>query len=566
MRQGGRARIVANDLQGFNISALAWLPHSPGGLMFDAVSTLLTAIAHQQAGRLHAAEELLRAVVAHDPDEPSALFLLGSTLLGLGRAAEAASLLTEAVAIRPNHREQRQALARALLALGRPADALTALVPLAAKTGLAEVQFLRGTALNALGQPKAAAAALLDAVTAAPGHAEAHLNLGNALADLDEADAAEAQMRRAVALQPGLVEAHASLGFVLTGRGELAGAVAACQRAIDLQPDCAVAHWNQGIAYLLAGRMAEGWAQYEWRKRRFPAAFDAPPSGPEWDGSALGRRTLLVLAEQGFGDTIQLCRYLPPLVASGAQVVLECAPKLMSLLRCLPGVALIPPRGARPPYDVWADQMSLPRLFGTTLETIPSPGGYLRADPARKAAWAGRLPAGLRIGLVWAGNPAHSNDRRRSIPVSALAPVIAVAPGAFVSVQVGPGAAEAGPLGLTDNAPALTDFGETAALVAGLDLVITVDTAVAHMAGALGVPAWVLLPHAPDWRWLLHRDDSPWYRSLRLFRQVRPGDWRDVIARVATALQAAASSYSIAMPPLTCNVAPVTQPASADAR
>jgi tetratricopeptide (TPR) repeat protein len=386
------------------------------------------------------------------------------------------------------------------------------------------------------------------------------------LADLDDGTAAEAHMRQAIALQPNLAEAHASLGFLLTGRGDLAAAVSACQSAIDLQPDFAVAHWNQGIAYLLAGQMAEGWAQYEWRKRRFPAAFDAPPAGPEWDGSPLAGRTLLVLAEQGFGDTIQLCRYLPPLVAEGAQVVLECAPKLMGLLRCLPGVTLTPPRAARPPYDVWADQMSLPRLFGTTLETIPSAHPYLHADAGRSAAWAKRLPAGLRIGLVWAGNPAHSNDRRRSIPVAALGPLFAAASGVFVSLQVGPSAAIAPQFGLADNAAALPDFGETAALIAGLDLVITVDTAVAHLAGALGVPSWVMLPHAPDWRWLLHRDDSPWYPSLRLFRQDRPGDWPGVIARVAKALRAVVAGYSIAMPPLTCSVAPVTQPASADAR
>jgi Flp pilus assembly protein TadD len=503
--------------------------------------------------------------LAHDPDEPSALFLLGSTLLGLGRAAEAIIFLREAIAIRPHHREQRQALARALLAAGRPAEALAALAPLGAQTGMAELQFLRGTALNALKRPQDAVLALRNAVAAAPSHAEAHLNLGNALADLDDTAAAEAHMRRAIALQPDLAEAHASLGFLLTGRGDLPAAVAACQRAIDLQPDFAVAQWNQGIAYLLAGRMTEGWAKYEWRKRRFPAAFDAPP-GPEWDGSPLSGRTLLVLAEQGFGDTIQLCRYLPPLVVAGAQIVLECAPQLMGLLRCLPGAALIPPRARRPAYDVWADQMSLPRLCDTTLATIPSAGGYLRADPARMAVWARRLPDGLRVGLVWAGNPAHSNDRRRSVPVGALAPLLAAAPGAFVSLQVGPRAAEAGHFGLADNAPALTDFAETAALVAGLDLVITVDTAVAHLAGALGIPAWVMLPHAPDWRWLLHRTDSPWYRSLRLFRQDRPGDWPGVIARVATALQAQAGDYSIAMPPLTCSVAPVTQAASAEAR
>ena len=273
-----------------------------------------------------------------------------------------------------------------------------------------------------------------------------------------------------------------------------------------------------------------------------------------------------MLAEQGFGDTIQLCRYLPPLVAGGAQVVLECAAPLLPLLRCLPGVTLIRPGAARPPYDVWTDQMSLPRLFGTALDTIPCQDSYLHADPARVAAWAASLPPGLRVGLAWAGNPLHSNDRRRSIPPDALAPLLAAAPGAFISLQVGAAASAAARLGVT-SAGSLADFGETAALATNLDLVITVDTAVAHLCGALGVPTWVLLPHAPDWRWLLGRDDSPWYNAMRLFRQDRPGDWAGVIGRVAAALRAAtADRHSIAMPPLTCSVAPVTQPASADAR
>lgn len=540
--------------------------------MPDALSALLAAIGHQRAGRLLEAEALLRGVLATDSDEPSALFLLGSTVLTQGRSAEAAALLTRAVALRPDHQEQRQALARALLANGRAAEALDALAPLAANPALAEAQFLLGTALNVLGRPKDAVGAFTHAVAAAPNHAEAHLNLGNAYADLNETTRAEAHMRRAIALDPGLAEAHASLGFLLTGRGHIDQAVQACQRAIDLQPDFALAHWNQGIAHLLGGRMQEGWAKYEWRKRRFPAAFSAPP-GVEWDGSPLKGRTLLVLAEQGFGDTIQLCRYLPALAQDGAQVLLECAPGLMPLLRCLPGVTLLPPRHlpgetARPPYDVWVDQMSLPRLFATTLETIPSAAGYLHAAPERAAAWEARLPHGLRIGLVWAGNPAHSNDRRRSIPTGALAPLIAVRGEALVSLQVGRTARDITRMfGIANHAAHLTDFGETAASIARMDLVITVDTAVAHLSAALGIPTWIMLPHAPDWRWLLDRNDSPWYSSVRLFRQERPGEWAGVIDRVAAALELVTGpAYSIAIPPLTCSVAPVTHAASAEAR
>ena len=540
--------------------------------MLNALSDLLAAIGHQRAGRLAEAETLLRGVLAADSDEPTALFLLGSTVLALGRPAEAAALLARAVAIRPDHREQRQALARALLAHGRAADAVETLRPLAANATLAEVQFLLGTALSTLHRPQEAVGALTHAVTADPYHADAHLNLGNAYADLNDADRAETHIRRAITLDPALAEAHASLGFLLTSRGQIGPALEACQRAIDLKPDFALAHWNQGVAHLLGGQMQEGWLKYEWRKRRFPASFSAPP-GPEWDGAPLEGKTILVLAEQGFGDTIQLCRYLPVLVEGGAQVLLECSPVLQPVLRCLPGVRLLPPHHLatatrRPPYDVWIDQMSLPRLFGTTLERIPAPAGYLQADRARSAVWEARLPRGLRVGLVWAGNPEHSNDRRRSICTGALAPLIAARAESLVSLQVGRTAGEITRLfGIANNAAALTDFGETAAAIARMDLVITVDTAVAHLSAALGVPTWIMLPHAPDWRWLLDRSDSPWYGSVRLFRQDHPGDWTAVIARVAAALEMVTGpAYSIAMPPFTCNVAPVTHPASADAR
>jgi hypothetical protein len=214
--------------------------------------------------------------------------------------------------------------------------------------------------------------------------------------------------------------------------------------------------------------------------------------------------------------------------------------------------------------------MSLPRLFGTTAETIPYPGGYMNADPARAAIWDRLLPEGPRVGLAWAGNPLHSNDRRRSIPPPMLAPLMAVVGRGLVSLQVGRAAdGMAKRFGLADRSGQLLDWGDTAAAISALDLVITVDTAVAHLAGALGVPVWLMLPHAPDWRWMLGRDDSPWYAGMRLFRQPSAGDWATVIERVAAAareLLRPAAGYTIDMPPFTCSVAPVIQPASAEAK
>ncbi len=535
--------------------------------MSDPIETLLRAIAHHRAGRHEDAEALLHAVLAAEPDQPNALFLLGQCALAQHRTGEAVACLSRALALRPAHRDGRVALARAQLAAGLPDEALETLAPLAGERMLAAAQTLRGTALNALGRPADAVAAFRQAIAANPLDAETHLNLGNAHADLAEADRAEHHVRHAIALQPGLAEAHASLGHLLAGMGRVAEAVACNAAAIALSPDLAAAHWNQGVALLLSGDMKAGWEKYEWRKRRFPASFGSAP-GPQWEGGPLNGRTILVLAEQGLGDTIQFARYLPMLARRGARVVVECATSLIPLLAAMPGVERACAHGRRPAYDVWVDQMSLPRLFGTTLDTVPCPGAYLRADATRVAEWDSILPAGLRVGLAWAGNPLHSNDARRSMSVPDLAPILATGRGSLVSLQVGGRSQDVGDMpGVTDLSPRLTDWRETAAAVEAMDLVITVDTAVAHLAGALGIPTWVMLPHAPDWRWMLERSDTPWYSCMRLFRQERPSDWAGVAARIAAALEGVVRpDYSMAMPPLTCSVAPVTHAASSDAR
>jgi len=463
-------------------------------------------------------------------------YLQGLLLLRAGQAAAAAECLAAAVAAVPTHAGARVNLVRAWLAAGDPrralhaADAALALLP-----DHAELLFSRGTALNQLAQPHAARETLTCALALAPRHAPTHLNLGNAYADLDDLDAAEYYIRAALHLDPRLVEAHASLGFVLTSQGRLAEAIAACEAAIELDPDFVQAHWNRATALLLAGDFARGFAAYEWRKRhpRFHADFPVLP-GPVWTGDDPAGRTILVRAEQGLGDTIQLTRYLPLIAASGGTPVLACARPLLRLLASLPGVHAMPKDAPASRYDAWIDQMSLPLMFGTRPDTILAAAGYLRADPALVACWRARLPSGRKIGLAWAGNPAHGNDHRRSLPPRAVAQLVAACDAQPINLQVGPRASEAG---LPDLSAPLTDFAETAALIANLDLVLTVDTAVAHAAGALGVPCWVMLPFAPDWRWMLGRDDTPWYASLRLFRQPRPGDWDSVIEQIRTALR-----------------------------
>ena len=504
--------------------------------MQDVANRLIEAIGHQQAARYAEAEAAYRNVLAEDPDEPSATYLYGLLQLRTGRPTQAAHHLARAVVRRPGHADARLSLGRALLSAGRAVEALAeADIILAAAPSHAQALFLRGTALTALGRPAEAVASLRQAIAADPGDAASHLQLGNALADLDQLDAAETACRAALVRDPSLVEAWVSLGFILTSQGDPAGGIAACEGALARDPSCPEAHWNLAVAALLAGDYPRGFAEYEWRKRhdRFRRDFVDLP-GPVWGGDDPAGRTILVHAEQGFGDTIQFARYLPRLAARGARVVLACDARLTGWLGTLPGVAAaVPVDGTLPGHDAWIDQMSLPRAFGTRHDSIPAARGYLVADPVRQAAWWAGLPAGRKVGVAWAGNPLHTNDRRRSLPDAAVSALTSVPGISFINLQVGARAAAAG---LPDLSPRLADFADTAALVANLDLVVTVDTAVAHVAGALGVPCWVLLPYAPDWRWGVGRTDTPWYASLRLFRQASPGDWDGVVGAVAAAL------------------------------
>jgi Flp pilus assembly protein TadD len=460
-------------------------------------------------------------IAAAAPPYPSAL-----THLRNGRALEAVAILRDVLSNDPAHAGARRNLIRALL-IARDHDAVLVETAIALDRApeSAELHFLRGTALNALSRPEEARVALTTSVALNPNFAPASLNLGNACMDLDDLDAAEAHCRHAIALDSGLIEAQVSLGFILTSKQRPEEAVAVLEKAIHSDPTNVHAHWNLATAALLAGDLPRGFAEYEWRKKHdlFRRDFIDLP-GPVWDGSDPGGRTILVHAEQGLGDTIQFARYLPLIAHRGGIPILACEPSLIPLLNIIESARVVSKFDPLPRYDAWIDQMSLPRVFGTTLSTIPFPTGYLTAAA---------IPFIPRIGLAWAGNTLHRNDRRRTPPESVFAPLLA--DHRFVSLVPHKSLP-----GLDAPAHPLTDYAATAALIAGLDLVVTVDTSVAHVAGALGRPAWVLLPYAPDWRWLLRRNDTPWYSSLRLFRQPKPGDWGSVIADVVTALAARA--------------------------
>ena len=358
-----------------------------------------------------------------------------------------------------------------------------------------------------------------------------HCTLGTVRALQGRLPEAIACFDAALDLRPDLHEAHSNRGIVLGRQGRLDEAETCFRQAIALSPDYADAHHHLAMALLTRGDFAAGWAEYEWRWQTPQMRHAAPIfTQPQWRGEPLAGRTLLIHAEQGYGDTIQFCRYAALAAERGGCVILQVQPPLMRLLRTLPNVEVIAQGEAPPPFDMHCPMLSLPLAFGTTRASVPAAIPYLHADPARSVAFAQRVPGVSRkIGVAWAGSSAHLADHRRSIPPDRLRPLLALEGFHFVSLQKD--ATRTG-LPLTDLTVELTDFADTAALVANLDLVIAVDTAVAHLAAALGKPVWLLDRFDSCWRWLVGRSDTPWYPTMRLYRQPVPGDWDTVLAAV----------------------------------
>lgn len=489
-------------------------------------------------GKLDAAEREAERARTDRPDSAEAWMVTGAIRLDRGDAKGAIAAYGQAVALRPGLASAHAGLGAAFLAIAEYAKAeASARDALALDPASTHARFTLGSARAEQGDPAAAVAAFDIVLAAEPGHARARLNRGNALVDLDRIAAAEADLRAAASLDPALKEAWASLGFVLTIQASLPAAIASCDRAIALDADFALAHWNRGVAMLLGGDFTAGFAAYEWRKRHplYRHHF-TPLSAPDWEGEPLDGKRLLVRAEQGFGDTIMLARFLPDLAARAARVTLACPPTLFPLFAGL-GVGLHPLDQPPPEADCAIDQMSLPHRLGLTAPIIPRSKGYLAADPSRAVRWRAVLPAmpGRRkIGLVWAGNPGHGNDRRRSLPPHALAPLLERPGIDFVALQLG---ARHDEYPIPSLAPLIGDYGDTAAILAQLDAVVTVDTSIAHLAGAMGIPCHVLLSAACDWRWRLGYDTTPWYDSMVLHRQRRLGDWPGPIGSVIQALR-----------------------------
>ena len=458
------------------------------------------------AGEQEPARELLERILRADPGQTAARYTLGVVFMHLDRITQAVEAFTEVIAADPAHGDAQNNL---------------------------------GVLLQSLGEPARARQHYTACLAVSPEAIGARYNLGTLLQEAGELDAAMAELRQVLARDETHAGAWTNLGSCLLGQGEIEAAVACAERALALDPEERSAVWNAGLAHLTAGRLSEGWRGYEARFH-IPGAFPRRPFPmPLWRGEPLAGRTILVYAEQGLGDTLQFCRYLPLLAALGARVIFECPPKLTPLLETLdPRPELVPaPVDPAPAADFHLPLLSIPGLVGTTLETIPASPRYLAAPAASRERWRQRL-APLRprrlVGFVSQGNRQYKNDRNRSVAFAEWAPLGSLPGAALVHLQYG----AAAPPGLAalDLGPEVGDFADTAGLVEELDLVITVDTSMVHLAGALGKPTWLLLPYAPDWRWLRDRRDSPWYPSVRIFRQPRPGDWAAVMAEVATAL------------------------------
>ncbi len=483
------------------------------------------------------------------PDFADALCNRGVALHALERFDEALASYDRAIALRPNHAEALCNRGTTLQALERYHEALASYDhAVAVQPDDLDALCNRSLTLHALKRFDEALKSCDRALAIRPDFAEAHCYRGNALHALKRPGEALASYDRALAARPDYAEALHNRSVTLYGLRRFDEALADSARTLAIRPDYAEAHFNEACCRLAIGDLFRGWQKYEWRwQTREQKGHQRNFTRPLWLGSGgIAGETILLHAEQGFGDTIQFCRYVPRVAERGARVILEVQePLLQGLMRSLPGAAqIVVPGDSLPDFDRHCPLLSLPLAFATTLETIPAATPYLSAPQRAAMDWSARLGPRTRprIGLVWSGRPGHKNDHNRSIGLGALSPLFDL-DATYVSLQPNIRDADAAILHGCSNfihfGDKLKDFTDTAALISNLDLVVSVDTAVAHLAGALARPVWILLPYIGDWRWLVGRDDSPWYPTARLFRQDETQEWDGVVARVRAALQTA---------------------------
>jgi tetratricopeptide (TPR) repeat protein len=547
---------------------------------------LNAALADHQHRRFVQAIASYRDVLALDPWQPEALHYLGVALAQVGNFEEAHKSLSLVLELQPDNAPAHNHHGNALAGLSLHEEALRSYERASSlDPDFAEAHYNRGVTLAALGRAEAALESYSRAIALKPDHASAHNNLGNVFSDLhryDEAldayqqatranvnffnawvnyantlrrlaryeEAGEAA-RTALERDPACAEAHSALGAAFASMGRFAEALPSYGRALELEPDLAEAVWNRALVELSQGQLREGWRSYEarWKVKALRLA-NRHSAAPPWLGEeSIQGKVILLHAEQGFGDSIQFCRYAPLVAAQGGRVLLGVPGKLRRLMASLEGVDSVVTQAPLPVFERHCPLVSLPLALGTDLSTIPAAIPYLHADPEERASWAARLGrrSRPRVGFAWSGSPTHTNDVNRSIALETLLPLTRCDV-QCVSLQKDIRAADAPFLnGLSDMlrlGEEMTDFAATAALLAELDLVITVDTAIAHLSGALGRPVWILLPYVADWRWLQEREDSPWYPTAKLFRQPVARDWGSVIERVTAGLHAFAGALN----------------------
>jgi tetratricopeptide (TPR) repeat protein len=543
-------------------------------------AALAIAIEHHQGGRLPAAEQIYRQILQADPNQADALHLLGVIAHQVGRNEVAVEYIERSIALKGSAPGPYNNLAQAYQALQKIPEAIAScrraleLHPtfpgahnnlgnalmvdgkldeaiacfqraVELQPDLAQAHSNLGNALKDQGKLEEAIVCYRRALEWHPEYAEGWSNLGNSLKDQEKLEEAVACLRRALELKPDLAEAHLNLGLALKDQGKLDEALVCFRRALALKPVFPEAHNDLGILLLLLGHYEEGWQEFESRlecnkvKRRF--------SKPRWNGERAVGQTILIHVEQGFGDALQFIRYVPLVRArsGAARVIMETLPGVVRLLTQNGGwdaeivSGLNSDESGLPPYDLQVPLMSVPRALGL-IEPLSAGSPYLHADPALRRDWRERLGSGsaTRVGLVWAGNPEHKADHLRSMPADRFLPLLRIPGFEFYTLQIGSQhhASTLTEAGLIDHTAHLEDFADTAAFVAELDLIISVDTAVAHLGAAMGRPVWLLLPYQSEWRWGLKGETTPWYPTMRLFRQPVPGDWAAVVQRLAAEL------------------------------
>jgi tetratricopeptide (TPR) repeat protein len=529
------------------------------------------------AGRHDAALGSAERAIAIDPAKPDAVFQRGNALMGLDRPVEALAAFEGTLALNPRDVDAMVNRGNALFKLKRVAEAVEAFAGAAAAApGHAGILNNYGQALDEAGRWTEALACFDSALASDPAYVPSMINRAKTLLSLDRSAEALAGIDRTLELAPDKVTALNVRGRALAALGRTEEALAVFEAVIALAPDwphgynnrgsaqaalnrfaaarasfaiateidptLASAHTNEAIVHLVEGDFARGWRKYEWRWQK-PRQFAAPL----WlGGEPLAGKTLLIYPEQGLGDTLQCIRYAALAAARGARVVAEVQLPLKPVMAGINGVGEVVAEGEPlPPHDLRCPMLSLPLAFGTTLVTIPNRVPYISAAPERIAKWRALMPetGKTRVGLVWAGSRGHHNNRNRSLSLERLLPLLAVPGIDWTSLQTEIGGRDRAVLDaradITNLGDALSDFGDTAAVMASLDLVVSVDTAAVHLAGAMAKPVWVLLPFSPDWRWLIDRRDSSWYPTARLFRQPAPGDWASVISEVVRELPGA---------------------------